>query len=557
MIRWITGIALILAVLFSTGFIFSKSKIDTVQGVWKTEIPDGGLIRFVVIGKNSLTVDGEQHNDLVFEEKDGIVVFRNAGFDDLFGRIFIRDDTHIELELLSFLGGRVELVRSSEKEMVEALSPPVSKIVGQYSSEDGKLILKIAEDGILRNGTAVDGHIRGLNRKYYVLEGKNSTDGKHKVLFELAPMPNGSLQYNESVHSIILTKITDDDAKKLLARKELERQATGAILEKARGLWTTKIERERKIWVALELTENALIKNDESIPVIGKIINEEAVLCPVGQTDTPILIIKEISTDGNQMSISESYSSGWAQSFTAPRNYERVTPDELRMRNEPKLEDLKGFWKLESDGESTYRILAFDIDRVMRDGHVEPIESRSNRHILSILRQNERNTYTMMNITHSSKNKINVCYVGSGAGTWFTYHRLSQSEIKEEVQRTNNMVDKLAGYWKSTKPIVDGQYAYAKIQLTQPVNGKLLDIFEFLGTSKKNTDRVIKETNVLGYQEGKTDKPLYRLNNHGQGLDAFVLVDDNTMSYTEGSRDPIDFVRINEADAPSLLVKKD
>lgn len=546
MFRWANVVILLVALPLLTGFIFSKSKVDIVQGFWKSEKPDGGLFRFVEIGKDYITIEGKREEGMLLEEKEGVVIVRKAGIEQGSARILIHDDDHITFEIW---GMPLKLVRSSAGEMRDELSPPVKKIVGLYRNSDGKIVVRITEGLVSINNEPVAGKLVSGDRKYVVERG-------NRQVLTLSPRGDGSLVYSENVlSSIVLTPIGEDEARQLADQRAEAKSAAKTMLKNARGLWAIKTSDRYGRWHVMEISEDSLSRKGKTTPIISDVIGGTPVLCLAAQPDRPILTLVSLSDDGKQLMVKES--GGGFMAFSNDEAYERVTRDEIRLRNEPQLSDLNGYWVLEDRAAPTYHLLAFQNGYLMRNRHVEPVEGVVDNCIVRMMRPGTKNQYEMMRVSRSSNDRIDVRFGRYESDGWFSFRRLSDNEARPVYDKTPDTVAKLAGYWKSAEPVREGRYGYIGIKLNQTVKNMLADVFEFLDTGDY-TKNTTQRTGFLGYAFGNTNKPAYRLNDDGRpSSDSFLLIDDNRMVYTENGKKPINFVRVSEEEARSLSENRD
>lgn len=539
MLRWGNIFMLLFATLLLTGF--GKSKVDLAQGVWRSEELDGGAYRYLEIGKDYISIEGKREEGLVLEEKEGVVIVRKAGVDDRIARIIFHDDTHITFEMPF---GGLKCVRSSVEEMKKEFTPPVENIIGQYRSEDGKLIIQIAKDAVFKNGKKLDARLVSGNRQYYVLNG-------NKQEFAFVPRGKDSLRYEESVlATTTLTKIPDDEARQLLDQKVGEQQAARDMLSKARGVWVMKHDDRYSPWVTMEITENTLTRKKEVTPIVGKVTDDMAFLCHADKPDDTVLSLKSISDDGMRLTVMAG--GGGAFSFSRDEEYERTTLDEIRLRNELQLADVEGFWQLEDTSAPVYRLLAFQGNHLMRDRHVEELEALPSNAILRLVRPGTAKQFEMMRVYHPAQDKIEVRLGRYDSDGWFTYRRLSNAEGQAAVNQSIGNVVRLPGYWKSAEPIRKGAHGYLAILPNQTIKGTRMDVLEHF-----NVDEYAKKTvqvpGFLGYSDGNISKPVYLLNDTGRPMGhEFTLIDNHTLDYRQ-DRTTIRFIRVNEMDATTLI----
>lgn len=572
------------AVLFLAGF--GKSKVDLVKGVWKTERSDGGRVEFIEIMPTYIDmVESGLLDGIVLEEKDGVVVVRKAGMDDVFGRILISDDNHIIFESMWFWG-RVTLIRSSVEEKLAVLNPPIKNAIGLYKDANGTLILNITEQTIVRNGKTLETKLVSGNRRYSGMNG----DVRE---FVLTPIGDGRLQYEGSdFDTKILEKITDTEASQLLTRienehrekerakqEELSRQlariedenrmkerarqalkkAANDLFQQSQGFWAIKEQSANAPWSVMEITKNSVTIKGQKTHVTETVMNGYATFCSVLQPANPFLTLKSISKDGSAITVTE-----WnndADYFSGPKSrdlvYQRTTEKEVRLHNEPQLTDLSGAWQLEQEGAGVYNLLAFQDNYIMRDRHVEPIEAAPVKTVNLIYRHGTKNKYEMLRICHTGINQIKVRYGIYDSDPWFSYKRLTEEEGNALVGRTTDAIAKLSGYWRSEKPAWRDNFAYLAIALNQSVNNSIMDVFEHFHMDEYNKG-VNRITGYLGFFLGKVNQPIYLINDLGRHLHHnFAFVDDNTIEYRfDPGSIKRRFVRTSEADAKPLIEKR-
>lgn len=207
-----------LTMLFFTGFFWGKSKVDTIQGFWKCETPsDKGYVSFLEVGKDYIVFDdydGYREDGLIIEEKEGVVLIRKAGMNEVFARIVIRDDDHIIYEAP---GRKLAFVRSSKEERQNIFKPPVKNIVGFYQNQDGTMLFEFSEGNVHKNGVSLDLPLVSEDQMYFAVIGDT-------IQFTLTPVEDGKLLYREQpgTSPVVLFKVAPETAAAILDNKAAE-----------------------------------------------------------------------------------------------------------------------------------------------------------------------------------------------------------------------------------------------------------------------------------------------------------------------------------------------
>ena len=215
---------LLLTLPFLTGFFWSKSKVDSIQGFWKAEAPsDKGYVSFLEVGKDYIVFedyDGYREDGLILEEVEGVVLIRKAGIKEVFARIVMRDDDHI---LFEFPGRKLGFVRSSKEERQNIFKPPVENIAGLYRNQDGTMVFQFSKNDIVKNGASLGLSIVSEDQMYFAVSGNS-------IQFTLTPVQDGSLLYREQpgTSPVVLFKASPEEAA-ALSRNQAAEQNSGAL----------------------------------------------------------------------------------------------------------------------------------------------------------------------------------------------------------------------------------------------------------------------------------------------------------------------------------------
>lgn len=139
-----------------------NSLTDKVMGTWQAEDSQNGEPFFVTINKDSLVLeyrDSPETIDIGIDEKDGKVVLRQAGTENVIAVFTVRDDKKITGSFMLF--GEQTFVAISEKDKRAITHPTVQNFFGYWAQEvvtpsgSYHTTYKIEEASLMLNNTVV------------------------------------------------------------------------------------------------------------------------------------------------------------------------------------------------------------------------------------------------------------------------------------------------------------------------------------------------------------------------------------------------------------------
>lgn len=174
---------LILTLPLFAGSASAASKADSVKGIWKGGKNNIGWTSFLEVGSTFLLYDDGREDGLILEKKEGVVLARKAGMDEIFARIVMPDDDNIIIE---YLGRKQYFTRSSPEEMEAVFNPPLENLNGSYRNKRGSLVLELSDNGknVVRNGVPLGVPMVSGGQMYFI-----------KDDFVLIPIEEGQFNY--------------------------------------------------------------------------------------------------------------------------------------------------------------------------------------------------------------------------------------------------------------------------------------------------------------------------------------------------------------------------
>ncbi len=489
------------------------SNSDKVLGFWKEkDVKNGAYPGFIEIGKNYIVFDGERKDGIILADIDDVVMVREAGTQQDLLRLILSDDDNIIIELP--LVGKKSFVRSSKEEM---------ESVAKAKAEALEAIRKQKEE----------------QRQARLKQAEEERQAREKAAAE---------------------------KRQAREKKLAEEAASNKILEKqAQGLW---VEMSGNDWIlgheynVLELHDSKLEYRDEVKPFsvvdwIYKTPKGETLYSAFCFADKPavkLFAVKGFEDEGRVLVTLE----GLGGLSPQEKRYRRTTREEIAAHDQPDLKNLKGFWQLEGEGD-VYKVIAFSEGVLYTDGHSMKIDSEITKKSPQLYISPKGNKYFrpgyFVSAVYLDPDKIMVRF--GVRQPWYLYRRLNNEAAKKALASYKDVINPLAGFWKSQQPVTKDLYAFMVIRFGKNTGKVVEDVVYALHTDGyKNA--IVLGRGVLGYFQGKVNDKIRMCNNNGSSsLPVITVIDANTIECdVDRNAKGVRFSRVKQEDVPEKLLKK-